>query len=209
MLGLKEIKLAGGITFAQDDSAKFGSMPQSAVAEGVVDFILSPQEMARELNWMSKHPLVKRTPIKSTPEDAIENSNPDLKGILKLIHKTKSVNFSHYKMSTIKRRMLRRMLIHKIDTLPKYAALLAQKPEEIDLLYQDLLINVTDFFRDTEAFQLLESTVLLLKARPQAQAEVSKAVSEACACFEKRLQKHPTSALQSVHFTMIQFPIFL
>ena len=158
--GLKEIKLAGGITFAQDDSAKFGSMPQSAIAEGIVDFILSPQEMARELNWISKHPLLKRTPTKSTPEDTIENSNPDLKRILQLIHKTQNVDFSHYKMNTIKRRILRRMLIHKIDTLPKYAELLAQKPAEVDLLYQDLLINVTDFFRDPEAFQLLESTVL-------------------------------------------------
>ncbi|MDX2072717.1 MAG: CheR family methyltransferase [Haliscomenobacter sp.] len=158
--GLKEIKLAGGITFAQDDSAKFGSMPQSAIAEGIVDFILSPQEMARELNWMSKHPLLKRTSVKSAPEDTIENSNPDLKRILQLIHKATSVDFSHYKMSTIKRRMLRRMLIHKIATLPQYAELLAQKPVEVDLLYQDLLINVTDFFRDIEAFQFLESTLL-------------------------------------------------
>ncbi|WP_373549464.1 CheR family methyltransferase [Haliscomenobacter sp.] len=183
--GLKEIKLAGGITFAQDDSAKFGSMPQSAIAEGIVDFILSPPEMARELNWMGKHPLVKRTPIKSTPEDAIENSNPDLKRILQLIHKTKSVDFSHYKMSTIKRRMLRRMLIHKVDTLPYYAELLAKKPEEIDLLYQDLLINVTDFFRDTEAFQLLESTILPRLLSSKKQGETLRIWVAACATGEE------------------------
>lgn len=158
--GLKEIKLAGGITFAQDDSAKFGSMPQSAIAEGIVDFILSPQEMARELNWISKHPLVKRILGKSSPEDAIENGNPNLKIILQLIHKGKGVDFSHYKMSTIKRRILRRMLIHKVEALAQYAELLARNPEEIELLYQDLLINVTDFFRDTEAFDFLESTIL-------------------------------------------------
>ncbi len=183
--GLKEIKLAGGLTFAQDDSAKFGSMPQSAIAEGIVDFILSPQEMARELNWMSKHPLVKRNSVKLTPEDAIENSNPDLKTILQLIHKTQSVDFSHYKMNTIKRRMLRRMLIHKVDSLSKYAELLAQKPEELDLLYQDLLINVTEFFRDTEAFQFLESTILPRLLSSKAPGETLRIWVVACATGEE------------------------
>ncbi len=183
--GLKEIKLAGGITFAQDDSAKFGSMPQSAIAEGIVDFILSPQEIARELNWMSKHPLVKRTLLKSTPEDAIENSNPDLKGILQLIHKTKSVDFSHYKMNTIKRRMLRRMLIHKVETLAQYSELLAQKPAEVDQLYQDLLINVTDFFRDTEAFQFLESTLFPRLLKSKAGGETLRIWVAACATGEE------------------------
>ena len=93
--GLKEIKLAGGITFAQDDSAKFSSMPNSAIAEGVVDFVLSPKEIANELGWMSKHPLIKRNVVKTTPEDAIENSSPDLKIILQLLHKRKDVDFSH------------------------------------------------------------------------------------------------------------------
>ncbi|WP_421799924.1 CheR family methyltransferase [Haliscomenobacter sp.] len=183
--GLKEIKLAGGLTFAQDDSAKFGSMPQSAIAEGIVDFILSPPEMARELNWMSKHPLLKRTPLKSSPEDKIENSNPDLKHILQLIHKTRNVDFSHYKMSTIKRRMLRRMLIHKIETLSQYAEFLARKPEEIELLYQDLLINVTDFFRDTEAFQFLESTILPRLLSSKEPGETLRIWVAACATGEE------------------------
>ena len=118
--GLKEIKVAGGLTFAQDDSAKFTSMPHSAIAEGVVDFVLSPKEIATELNWMSKHPLIKRNIAKPTPEDAIENNNPDLMTILQLLHKRKNVDFSHYKMNTIKRRMLRRMIIHKIKTIDQY-----------------------------------------------------------------------------------------
>ncbi len=167
--GLKEIKLAGGITFAQDESAKFSSMPNSAIAEGVVDFVLSPKEIANELGWMSKHPLVKRNMVKTTPEDAIENSNPDLMVILQLLHKRKNVDFSHYKMNTIKRRMLRRMIIHKIKTIEEYAKFLQQQNNEVDILYQDLLINVTEFFRDTEAFTSLKKTILprLLKGKTQ------------------------------------------
>lgn len=173
--GLKEIKLAGGITFAQDDSAKFSSMPKSAIAEGVVDFVLSPKEIAEELAWMSQHPAAKRpaqkripeaetegnTPDpKRTPEDEIENSDPDLKNILHQVFKRKRVDFSHYKMSTIKRRILRRMLMHKIKSVKQYAEFLEQTESEVGLLYQDLLINVSDFFRDTDAFTYLKSSVL-------------------------------------------------
>jgi len=165
--GLKEIKQAGGITFAQDDSAKFCSMPQSAIAEGVVDFVLSPKEIAKKLNWISKHPLVKSNVLKPAPEDEIENSNPSLKTILQILFKAKNVDFSHYKMNTIKRRMLRRMLINKIKTLNQYAEFIADKEGEIDLLYQDLLINVTGFFRDTDAFVYLKKNILpqLLKGK--------------------------------------------
>lgn len=112
--GLKEIKQAGGITFAQDDSAKFASMPHSAIASGVVDFILSPKEIGLEISRISKHPLATQKPIKNIPESEIENDDPDLQHILQVLHKNKNVDFSHYKMNTIKRRMTRRMLIHNI-----------------------------------------------------------------------------------------------
>jgi two-component system CheB/CheR fusion protein len=183
--GLKEIKQAGGITFAQDDSAKFPSMPQSAIAAGVVDFVLSPKEIANELIWMSKHPLVKRNAIKTAPEDEIENNNPNLKIILQLLYKRKNVDFSHYKMNTIKRRMLRRMLIHKIKTLKQYAELLGQKNNEVDLLYHDLLINVTDFFRDTDAFLILKKTVLSRLLRSKALGETLRIWVPACATGEE------------------------
>ena len=183
--GLKEIKLAGGITFAQDDSAKFSSMPNSAIAEGVVDFVLSPKEIAIELDWMSKHPLLKRNVLKPTPEDAIENSNPDLISILQLLHKRKNVDFSHYKMNTIKRRMLRRMIIHKIKTIGQYAKFLLQQNSEVDILYQDLLINVTEFFRDTEAFLLLKKTILPRLLRGKTQGDTLRIWVAACATGEE------------------------
>jgi two-component system, chemotaxis family, CheB/CheR fusion protein len=183
--GLKEIKQAGGITFAQDDSAKFTSMPHSAIAEGVFDFILSPKDIATELTWMSKHPLIKRNVVKSAPEDEIENNNPDLKLILELLHKKKNVNFSHYKMNTIKRRMLRRMLIHKIKTIGQYAELLKNDSTETDILYQDLLINVTEFFRDTEAFLLLKKTILPRLLKTKSEGDTLRIWVAACATGEE------------------------
>ncbi len=183
--GLKEIKLAGGITFAQDDSAKFSSMPKSAIAEGVVDFVLSPKEIGEELTWMSKHPLIKRLAIKPAPEDEIDNSDPDLKIILQLILKKNRVDFSHYKMNTIKRRMLRRMLVHKIKTIKEYAGFLTQTEKEVELLYQDLLINVTDFFRDAEAFALLKTTVLPRLLKSKAPGEPLRIWVAACATGEE------------------------
>lgn len=183
--GLKEIKLAGGITFAQDDSAKFNSMPNSAIAEGVVDFVLSPKEIAAELNWMSAHPLMRRQVIKRTPEDEIENTDPDLKNILRLIHQRKRVDFSHYKMNTIKRRMLRRMLIHRIKTIKQYAGLLEESDSEIDMLYQDLLINVTEFFRNAETFELLKTKVFPQLLKTKAPGEPFRIWVAACATGEE------------------------
>jgi two-component system CheB/CheR fusion protein len=159
-LGMKAIKQEGGLTFAQDDSAKFNSMPLSAIAEGVVDFILSPKEIALELARLSKHPFVKSKGIKKTQEDLIDNDDPDLKTILHYLHQATGVDFSVYKMNTIKRRIMRRMLLYKIKKIREYAVMLAQKSAEIDILYQDLLINVTSFFRDTDTHRYLKTTLL-------------------------------------------------
>jgi len=183
--GLKKIKQAGGLTFAQDDSAKFGSMPQSAIASGAVDFILSPKAMAKELNRISKHPLVARKAIKPQPEAEIENSNPDLQSVLHLLSRKKNVDFSHYKMTTIKRRMLRRMLIHNIRSLKLYAAFLAKEPGELDLLYHDLLINVTEFFRDTDAFLYLYKTELPRLLKTKGPGETLRIWVSACATGEE------------------------
>lgn len=168
-IGLKAIKHEGGLTFAQDDSAKFTSMPHSAIAAGVVDYILRPEEIAHELERISKHPFLKTNLKKTEHEDLIEDHDPDLKSILNQLHVAKGVDFSAYKRNTIKRRIIRRMLLYKIATLSEYAKLLKQKNEEIDILYQDLLINVTSFFRDTDAHKYLKSSLfpkLLKRKKP-------------------------------------------
>lgn len=171
--GMRLIKDRGGVTFAQDDSARFNSMPKSAVAAGVVDFVLSPAQIAAELIRISKHPYIRsglqKTDLKT---DDIDNNNPDLKSILHLLRQTFGVNFSLYKVNTIKRRIMRRMLLSRIKSLKAYAIWLRDKRSEQEVLFNDLLINVTNFFRDEEACKHLKSTLFprLLKDKKGGEA---------------------------------------
>ena len=183
--GMKDIKMLGGLTFAQDESAKFPSMPQSAIAAGAVDFILSPKGIALELVRLSKHPLVKARRIEAGEEDLIDNKDPDLKIVLNLLHKTTGSDFSQYKMNTIKRRLVRRMLLYKINTIGEYIKLLNGKSDEIDILYQDLLINVTSFFRETETYNYLRSTLLPKLLRSKKEGETLRIWVPACASGEE------------------------
>jgi two-component system CheB/CheR fusion protein len=182
-VGLKDIKHEGGLTFAQDDSAKFTSMPRSAISAGVVDFILSPKEMALELARLSKHPFVKsvNAGAKTNSENLIDDNDTDLKIILNQLHKPTGVDFGAYKMNTIKRRILRRMLLYKITNLKDYAKLLTQKNEEIAILFQDLLINVTSFFRDTDTHNYLKETLFPKMLNKKKQGEKLRIWVPACA----------------------------
>ena len=168
--GLLAIKAAGGLTFAQDESAKFHSMPKSAITAGAVDFVLSPREIAEELIRISKVDYIKSNAVKPT-EKGIEDADPALKKILNLLLIHTQVDFSHYKMATIKRRILRRMMLNKIDSLQNYVALIEEKKDEINILHQDLLINVTTFFRDTDAHIYLKNSLFptILKSKTDAE----------------------------------------
>lgn len=184
-VGMKAIKQEGGLTFAQDDSAKFNSMPHSAIAAGTVDFILSPKDIALELARLSKHPLIKAIGVKTGEEDLIDNSDPDLKIILNQLHKATGVDFSAYKMNTIKRRIIRRMLLYKIKHLRDYAKMLSQEKEEIHILYQDLLINVTSFFRDTDTHKYLKENLLPKLIKRKNSGEALRIWVPACASGEE------------------------
>ena len=183
--GLKEIKQAGGITFAQDNSAKFMSMPQSAIDADVVDFVLSPEEIAHELLWLSKSPFLKSNIAKTVPEDEIINNDPDLKVIMDLLLKSKNADFNNYKMNTIKRRILRRMLILKIKSITDYSEMLQINTTELDILFQDFLINVTEFFRDLEVFDTLKKSVLPNLLSLKTQNETLRIWIAACATGEE------------------------
>lgn len=165
--GMKDIKYHGGLTFAQDETAKFLSMPQSAIASGAVDFILSPKGIAIELMHLSKNPYVRNKQTRTENENLIGNSDKDLKSILELLHQSTGGDFTLYKMNTIKRRIIRRMLLYRLKSLSDYVKLLKEKREEVDILYQDLLINVTSFFRESDTYKYLKTTLLpkLLKSK--------------------------------------------
>jgi two-component system, chemotaxis family, CheB/CheR fusion protein len=183
--GLKSIKDAGGLTFAQDDSAQASSMPKSAIAAGVVDFVLSPKGIARKLIYFSKMGLPRQALKGKLKEGAIEDSNPDLKIIYELLHKETGVDFSHYKLPTIKRRLTHRMLQCGTKTIKEYAKLLLKKNAEVDLLYGSLLINVTGFFRDTEAFAYLKSTFLPKVIKSKLPGETLRIWVPACSSGEE------------------------
>ncbi|HEY2018921.1 MAG TPA: chemotaxis protein CheB, partial [Bryobacteraceae bacterium] len=161
-LGLKAIKSAGGITFCQDLSAKFDSMPQNAIAAGAVDFVLPPAQIAGELATIARHPYY----IKPA-QFAREQDGPVLQKVLRLLRVRTGVDFNEYKEPTIQRRLLRRMALRKCDNLEKYLCLLEEDERELECLFDDFLINVTEFFRDPEVFESLKRMALpsILKDR--------------------------------------------
>jgi two-component system, chemotaxis family, CheB/CheR fusion protein len=157
--GCRAIKAAGGITFAQDEeSAKYDSMPRNAVNAGCIDFILSPKDIARELGGISQHPYVARV-VEPGPEGFHGMVGSDLNALFGLLRESTGVDFTNYKHTTLHRRIRRRMVVHKVETLKDYLRFIGRKPEELDELYRDLLIHVTGFFREPEAFVALRKHV--------------------------------------------------
>ena len=156
--GLAAIKGEAGITFAQDSSAKYDGMPASAIASGCVDLVLSSEGIARELTRMSRHPYVSGEGGELHDEVG-DSSEAQMAKIFALLRRATRVDFSEYKPPTIGRRVARRMALHKIEKLAEYVALLRRDRDEISALHQDLLINVTSFFRDPDAFEALKRVV--------------------------------------------------
>jgi len=163
-LGLKVIKEAGGITFAQDEeSAQYPDMPRNAAHRGQVDFIQPPAEIAGQLLRIANHPNMRQ----ALPEQALPGGKA-LSQIYALLKRQTGHDFSRYKPNTIKRRIQRRLSLNQIRELEGYLRLLRENPREMESLFQDLLINVTGFFRDSEAFDALKEHVFpsLLTDRP-------------------------------------------
>jgi len=159
VLGLKAIKAEGGITLAQDESsAKYDGMPHAAIASGAVDFILPPQRIAAELVNIASHPLVARRAAAGA-RDVLPAKGDSLDKIFMLMRRHSGHDFTYYKPATIQRRIRRRMVLHKLERLEDYVRYLQDHSGELDELFQDILINVTDFFRDPEVFELLAEKV--------------------------------------------------
>src|SRR5262245_39728223 len=154
-VGLREIKGVGGITIAQEPrSAKYDGMPRAAIATGFVDLVLAPKDMAQELIHIGQHPLVRHLmPMRRGEEIGVLDDQ--FNRIFLLLRSATGVDFSHYKLPTIKRRLQRRMVLHKMTGIEAYIRFLHQNPNEIQSLYQDILIHVTRFFREPESFKVL------------------------------------------------------
>lgn len=170
-LGIAEIKAAGGITFAQKPAtAKYDSMPRAAIYGGKVDFVLTVEQIVERLCQMG--PQLALTPgtagsgsaDEQTPGQPVGGSpNGDerkpFEAILRLLHTAFGVDFSQYRETTIRRRILRRMVMYQVDGLEDYAARLQDDRDELEFLYEDMLINVTSFFRDPDIFDTLAERV--------------------------------------------------
>lgn len=158
-LGLRNIKEQGGITFAEDPgSAAFDPMPQNAIKAGVVDFILAPENMPNELLKLNR--TFNILPSDDDAKPAKPTEEESFKQIFALLRLNNGVDFTYYKQSTIRRRVLRRMIICKLEKIEDYLVLLRKNKPEQDALFQDILIPVTSFFRDSTMFETICETVL-------------------------------------------------
>jgi two-component system CheB/CheR fusion protein len=156
-LGLKAIKGASGLTLAQsEDSARYPAMPRSAVATGAVDLVLPASDMPAALLRLVDDVGGRR----SREEVSEAQFTDDLRRIIILLRHRTNHDFSNYKKSTIRRRIQRRMTLHGLDRIGDYVRFLQANQVEIDVLFRELLINVTSFFRDPEAFRVLAKRVL-------------------------------------------------
>ena len=171
-LGAAAIKGEAGITFAQEpSSAKYSGMPASAISSGCIDFVLTPAGIAKEIARIRHHPYIAG---RFNPEVEETSVGSDMEQIFRLLRRATTVDFSGYKSPTIARRVQRRMALRKIDNLKDYGSLLHRDPREVEALYQDLLINVTSFFRNPDAFAALREVVYpaILQARTSATGAV-------------------------------------
>jgi two-component system CheB/CheR fusion protein len=158
-LGLQEIKSEGGLTFAQDPkTAQYDGMPRSAIASGAVDIIDTPKGIAEEIGRIAH--LLPGQSVSVVAESKGLGRQGQLGKIFTLLRIATGVDFTYYKQSTVQRRIARRQFVLKIADLRNYARYLTDHPEEVKTLFDDLLIQVTSFFRDPEAFDFLKAHIL-------------------------------------------------
>lgn len=157
-LGVRGIKEAGGMIMVQDEkSAKFDGMPRSSISTGLVDYIIPPEKMPEELLNYIKHPLVR----KGETNESIMSKNIDtLTKIILMLRDYCEIDFSYYKQNTMIRRLERRVSINRFNTLEEYMVFFSESNKEKEILYRELLIGVTRFFRDKEAFDIIREKVL-------------------------------------------------
>jgi len=174
--GIRAIHEAGGLVMVQDEeTAKFYGMPQSAIESGVVDIVLGPEEMANHL-----FALFKGEPKANDEEELMT-------AIFALLRERHGVDYSGYKRDGVMRRVERRLKLRRIDTLEEYVRFLLQNPDEVSSLQKDMLIGVTNFFRDKGAFAAIEQKVIpaIIAAKRKAKEREIRIWVTACSTGEE------------------------
>jgi len=155
--GLKEIKLAGGMAMAQDpETAEYDQMPQSAIDAGIIDYVLAPEKMPEGLINYFRQPYLNHPEAIPAADVAADQISP----ILDMLRARTRCDFRCYRKKMLLRRVERQMGRCHFDEISAYVAFLREHPEEVTALYRDLLIGVTSFFREPEAFQVLKQQVI-------------------------------------------------
>ena len=156
--GVKSIKGEGGMAMVQEpDTAKYDGMPKSAIETGLIDFILPVEKMPETLIGYIRHPFLESPGKIKLTEPLIKNQ---IQKIFALIRSATGHDFSHYKRSTVGRRIERRLAVHQIKNLSDYILYIQTNSSEIDVLFKNMVIGVTSFFRDPEAWRVLEQQEL-------------------------------------------------
>lgn len=155
--GVRSIKESGGMIMAQSlESSKFDGMPKSAMATGLVDYVLSPDEMPKEImNFIESPSIHKQLAEKIQANESID----DLTKLTLILRSYSGIDFSSYKENTIIRRIDRRIKVNRLDGLSSYLKFVSESDQEKDILFKEMLIGVTSFFRDEEAFERLREKV--------------------------------------------------
>ncbi len=197
--GVLAVHKAGGLVLVQSpESAQFDGMPRSAAATGVASFILSPERMPRIIQEYASSPATVRS--RASHELEVFSEEGEFAAVFALLRRRYSLDFSKYKGSTVGRRIRRRMEFRQIPESADYAAILSGDQNELELLYKDLLIGVTEFFRDTQAYVFLEREVvprLFVAAGPEGSIRVWSA---GCATGE---EAYSLAILLAEHATRI------
>lgn len=181
--GIRAIKEAGGMVMVQEaETAQFDGMPRSALATGLADYVLAPAQMPAALLTYAQHPLLWNNASTAPAELPEENQLSD---ILALLQHVQGIDFSHYKINTVWRRIRRRLGIVDVPDIDAYLRMLRTSPQELDALHKDLLIGVTSFFRDPEAFIALEREVIVPMLRHATDADAIRIWVAACSTGEE------------------------
>ena len=200
-LGVQAIKGEGGMAMAQSpNTTEYDDMPKSAIATGLIDYELPPAEMAVQLMAYAAQAFT--GPAKRSPPAPAEDENAR-KTIFNVLRKETGHDFSQYKPSSINRRLNRRMTVHQMETMGDYARYLQQTPVEMKVLFSDLLIGATRFFRDPESFKALEKKIIPRLFVDRSVNETVRVWSQGCSTGEEAyslailLQEHLNKLKQS------------
>jgi two-component system, chemotaxis family, CheB/CheR fusion protein len=156
--GTKAIKAAGGLIMVQSvESSKFDGMPKNAIATGLADYVLAPQEMPDQLLIFMKHPFA---PHPGSSASILTSKEGGFNQIMAMLSESANVDFTHYKPNTLHRRVRRRISVSKVGSISEYATFLSENPAELNALYQELLIGVTSFFRDRPVWDALIERIM-------------------------------------------------